>query len=149
MRVALDSNVLLYALLEPDSARGERAMGVIGRAAGRGVLAVQALGEFLWVVRRKRPDWAARATGRVNFYSRTFALVETDLALLLAADDLSARHRVPFWDALILKASARGGAAVCLTEDMQDGTTLDGVRIVNPFAPANAAELERLLPPAG
>ena len=146
MPTALDSNVLIYALLEPDSDKGERAVEVIARTAGRGLLAVQALGEFLWVVRRKRPEWSDRAVARVGFYRRTFKLVETDPDLLLAAHDLSICHQVPFWDAVILKAAARGGATLCLTEDLQDGATLDGVKIVNPFDPANTAELDRLLP---
>lgn len=146
MATTLDSNVLIYALLEPDSAKGERAVEMIARVAGRGVLAVQALGEFLWVIRRKRPEWSNRAVVRVGFYRRTFKLVDTDPDLLLAAHELGTRHQVPFWDAVILKAAARGGATLCLTEDLQDGATVDGVRIVNPFDPANAAELERLLP---
>ena len=37
------------------------------------------------------------------------------------------------WDALIVRAAQRGGCAVLLTEDLQDGRVFDGVTIVNPF----------------
>lgn len=146
MAATLDSNVLIYAVLEPGSAKGERSVAMIARVAVRGVLAVQAPGEFLWATRRQRPEWSHRAMARVDFDRRTFKLVDTDPDLLLAAHELGARHQVPFWDAVILKAAARGGARLCLTEDLQDGATLYGVKIVNPFEPANAAELDRLLP---
>jgi predicted nucleic acid-binding protein len=147
MRPAPDSNVLLYGFLEPDSGKGVMARDLVRRAArSGGVLAVQALGEFLWVVRRKRPEWAERAVQRAESFRKVFGLVETDFPLLLAAQDLAARHRVPFWDAVIFKAAARGGATLFQSEDLQDGARLDGLRVVNPFNAANGAELDCLLP---
>jgi predicted nucleic acid-binding protein len=34
---------------------------------------------------------------------------------------------------------------VLLSEDMQDGRTLDGLRVINPFAAANTDAIEALL----
>jgi predicted nucleic acid-binding protein len=121
MHPALDSNVLLYGFLEPESEKGVVARELVRLAARSRVLAVQALGEFLWVVRRKRPEWAERAVQRVEFFRQVFGLVETDFPLLLAAQDLAARHRLPFWDAVILKAAARGGVTLFLSEDLLAG----------------------------
>lgn len=146
MRPTLDSNVLIYALLEPKGTKGSVAVDVIDRAAGRGVLATQAIGELLSVVRRRRPDLAALAVDTAEQLRVAFTAVDTTVDVLLDAAALNTRHQVPFWDAVILKAAARGGATLCLTEDLQDGATLDGMRIINPFDPANAAELDRLLP---
>jgi predicted nucleic acid-binding protein len=146
MRPALDSNVLLYGFLEPDSERGAIANDVVQRSAGQGVLPIQALGEFLWVVRRRRPDWLERAIQRSGRLRLLFSTVDTDYALIQGAGELAARHNLKFWDAVILQASARGGAKLLLSEDMQDGSGPAGVRIVNPFNPANAALLDRLLP---
>jgi predicted nucleic acid-binding protein len=39
-----------------------------------------------------------------------------------------------FWDALIVEAALRGGADRLLSEDMQDGRVVEGMRIENPFA---------------
>ena len=146
MRPALDSNVLLYGFLEPDSDKGMFANELVQRVAGTGVIAVQVLGEFLWVVRRRRPEWSARAARRVEFLREVFAVVDTDFELLMAGQDLMSRHRLQLWDAVILKAAARGGAKLLLSEDMQDGARLDNMLILNPFNAANNTRLDTLLP---
>jgi predicted nucleic acid-binding protein len=146
IRPTLDSNVLIYALVEPDSAKGRRAIELIAVTAGRGVLATQALGEFLWVVRRRRPDLAVDALQTLGQLREVFAIVDTSVALLAAAAELRARCRLQFWDAVIWQAAASAGANLLLSEDLQDGFRADGMRVLNPFAPANVVELDRLLP---
>ena len=37
-----------------------------------------------------------------------------------------------FWDALIVRAAIAFACTVVYSEDMQDGRTIDGLRIVNP-----------------
>ncbi len=43
------------------------------------------------------------------------------------------RYRLSFWDALILGAAHVGACRYVLTEDLQDGQEIGGVRVVNPF----------------
>ena len=38
-----------------------------------------------------------------------------------------------FWDSLIWAVAKEGGVPYLLTEDLDDGATLEGVRFVNPF----------------
>jgi len=64
---------------------------------------------------------------------RGLHLVEVDLPLILAASELEERHRLSFWDALVVEAARRSGATRLVTEDLQDGRTISGVRIENPF----------------
>jgi predicted nucleic acid-binding protein len=45
---------------------------------------------------------------------------------------------------VVCAASADAGAKVLLTEDMQDGRILDGLRLINPFAEKNAKAIESL-----
>jgi predicted nucleic acid-binding protein len=141
---ALDSNILLYAELEPDSDKGQRAAQLIGDIAGRGVLAAQVLGEFLNVVRRRRPASFGEARRQADVYREVFALVPTDAALLAAAARFAERYKLQFWDSVIWQASAHGGAAVLFSEDLQDGFEVDGMRAINPF-PLEAADLASLL----
>jgi predicted nucleic acid-binding protein len=43
------------------------------------------------------------------------------------------RNRAASWDALIVIAAVRGGAERIISEDLQHGVTISGVRIENPF----------------
>lgn len=43
------------------------------------------------------------------------------------------RYGLSFWDALIVGAARVCGCGYVLTEDLQDGQELAGVRVVNPF----------------
>lgn len=55
-------------------------------------------------------------------------------------------HRFQVWDAVIWSAACTAGATVFLSEDQQDGMTLDGIRVVNPFS-RSEGELTKLLTP--
>jgi predicted nucleic acid-binding protein len=46
---------------------------------------------------------------------------------------------------VVCAASAQAGAKVLLTEDMQDGRIINGLRLMNPFAAANAKPIDDLL----
>ena len=65
-----------------------------------------------------------------------FPVVSTDAPLVVAAVALSRRHRLSLWDCMIVVAARAGGATELLTEDLQHGQILEGVRIVNPFRAA-------------
>jgi predicted nucleic acid-binding protein len=67
-----------------------------------------------------------------------------DLAVAL---DLVTAHNISFWDALLCATSIRMGLSFLLTEDFQDGRSLHGLTIVNPFRPGNNALIDRILPP--
>ena len=66
---------------------------------------------------------------------------------LSAALDAVKKHRLAFWDAMLWAAAQRAGVRHLLTEDLQDGFELEGVRFVNPFEPANDRLVDEILPP--
>lgn len=74
MRLTLDSNVLVYAALEPQTAKGQAAARLIEDAAAHGVLAAQALGEFLNVIRRRAPDLVDRALDQIDALMATYII---------------------------------------------------------------------------
>jgi predicted nucleic acid-binding protein len=65
---------------------------------------------------------------------------------LSAALDAVKEHRLAFWDALLWSAAQRAGVRHLLTEELQDGFQLAGVRFVNPFKAANERLIEEILP---
>lgn len=144
-RVALDSNILIYAEIEPDSEKGMRSADLILKVARDGVLPAQVLGEFLRFVQRRFPDSFAEATRQARLYQSVFITPPTTNAIINRASELAGAHRLQLWDCVVCAASAEARAKVLLTEDMQDGRILDGLRLINPFAAANTKSIDALL----
>lgn len=135
MRKFLDSNVLVYTDDADEPARQRRALDLVeeARLSGSGVVSTQVLQEYFVATTRKLGVDAVLAAQKVHLFSRLDVVV-IDVPDVEAAIDLHRLHRVSFWDALILRAAQRGGCRVLYSEDLQDGATLAGVRIENPFA---------------
>lgn len=134
MRRFLDTNVLLYADDLDAGPKRERAREILRDAirSGEGVVSTQVLQEFFVVSTRKLGVDPAAARRKVELLSE-MDLVRIDLGLILSAIDLHRLHSFSFWDALIVRAAAVGGCQTLLSEDLQDGRVVDGLRIENPF----------------
>lgn len=141
-RVALDSNVLLYAELEPESDKGRRAADLVLRAARDGVVPVQVLGEFLRVVQRRLPEAFAGAIRQAELYRTLFITPPTTDGVLASAAESSLKHGLQFWDAVVCAAADAAGATILLTEDLQDGRRLDNLRFLNPFSAQNKRAID-------
>lgn len=147
MPVAFDTNVLIYAELEPGTIKGALAGSLIKRgAAGGAIIAAQVIGEFLAVTRRKRPERFPGACELALDLPTLFRIPPTDAQVMCRAVELVQRHRLQSWDAVICAASLEAGATHLLSEDMQNGLVLMSLTIVDPFDPSNRPLLERLLP---
>ena len=53
--------------------------------------------------------------------------------MILRSIGASRRHKIAFWDALIVEAALAGGCSRLLSEDLQHQRTMAGLRIENPF----------------
>ena len=134
MRSLLDTNVLIYADAADEPAKQRQAVSLISelRRTGDAVLSTQVLQEYVNVALRKLRLPPALIRERLAFYRR-FDLVVTSPDLIAAALDLYVLRSISFYDALVVQAAAAGGCQRVLSEDLQHGATLGGVRIVNPF----------------
>jgi len=146
VRVVLDTNILVYAeglngdVKEKNAEQLVKKLPVIST-----FVPVQVLGELFRVLVRKagRKPEAARAS--LLTWQDTFPVIETSPSILFAATDLSVRHGLDIWDAVVLAAASSAGCRLLLSEDMQEGFTWGGVTVVNPFAAKRHELLERLL----
>lgn len=133
-RTFFDTNILVYADDRDGGEKRTQALAVLDAhiRSGTAVISTQVLQEFYSIATRKLgipPDVARR---KVELFSR-LDVVQVDVDLILGAIDLQRLQGFSFWDALILRSAAVSGCAVLLTEDLQDGRAIEGVRIVNPF----------------
>src|SRR6266545_5901553 len=121
IRVALDSNILIYAELEPDSEKGTRSADLILRVARDGVIPVQVLGEYLRFVQRRVPAGFEEAVRQASIYREVFLTPWTTDDVVAKAAELARTHGLQLWDCVVCVASADAGAKVLMTEVMQDG----------------------------
>ena len=57
-----------------------------------------------------------------------------------------ASHGPQFWDAMLWAPTERTGCRLILTEDFQDGRSLEGALFADPFKAENARRLDLALP---
>jgi len=133
----IDSNVLVYAVDESPAETGKhtRAIEVLSAQPASLVVSTQVLQEFYVVSTRKlkSPLSEERAAKAVRGIAKLDVVV-VDTALVLAAIDTSCGMRISLWDALIIEAAGRAGCERVLSEDLNAGQMIRGVRIENPFA---------------
>jgi predicted nucleic acid-binding protein len=132
----VDTNVLVYALAADDTRRSPIAQKLIRELMAAQVFqtSTQVLQELYVTLTRKvrtpmTPEQALRYLDQIAVWP--VALL--DYGALRGAVELSKNTMVSFWDALVLVAAARSGAKRLYTEDLQDGQTILGIEIVNPF----------------
>lgn len=133
-RVFIDTNVLVYADDLDAGPKNTLARTLVAEALlqGTGVLSTQVLQEFFAVATRKLGVAAEVARRKVELLAH-LEVVRIDVDAILAAIDLHRLHPLSFWDALIIQSAASAGCSRLLSEDLQHGRTLAGVKIENPF----------------
>jgi predicted nucleic acid-binding protein len=80
--------------------------------------------------RRRAQDRGKALAGKST---AAWPIMTVDFAAIRSAAGLSSDTKDSFWDALVVVATARSGADVLYTEDLNDGQEILGVRICNPF----------------
>jgi predicted nucleic acid-binding protein len=137
MRVFFDTNILVYMFDADAAEKKEMACSrfEIDAAAGRALLSTQVLQEFYVSVTRKlsiplEPEVAEEVVRNLS----TLPVIGIDAETIMAAIGRSRRAHLSFWDSLIIETALVGGAECLVTEDMQHGRIIDGLRVENPFA---------------
>lgn len=133
----VDTNILIYAH-DIDAGRKHRIAAEIIKELWEnrlGVLSTQVLQEFYVNVTRKilnpLPSMEARKIIREYF---VWQVEENHVNSILKASELEERHKISFWDALIVVAARQANVSKILTEDLNPGQLLEGIFIENPFA---------------
>lgn len=133
----LDSNVVVYAF---DAAGGEKstiANHIINAALRQGsaIISFQVVQETLHVIGRKFNRVANPQDRRVALAQVLTPLwrIHPSPALYAHGLDVQERYGLSFYDSLIVAAALEGGCTRLLSEDMQHGQQIEGLRIENPF----------------
>jgi predicted nucleic acid-binding protein len=149
MMVSFDTNVLVYATVSAPLAKTTRSRDLVVRAmrTGGNILLLQTLAEFSSVAIRKAGIAVDDVRTTIDAWRAVLPVQGTEDGDLSAALDAVKKHRLAFWDAMLWAGAQRAGVRHLLTEDLQDGFELEGVRFVNPFEATNDRLVDEILPP--
>jgi len=132
----VDTNILIYA---HDLDAGERRVQAAALLRelwheGRGIISTQVLQEFYVNVTVKIPQPLAPQAARdlLRVYG-AWQVEINDVETVILATEIQERSRISFWDAMIVAAACRGGAVTLLSEDLNHGQVIEGIRVTNPF----------------
>ena len=133
-KVFLDTNLLVYSVDTSDADKHRRSRQVVAAVgqAQTGVISTQVMLELFSALLRKLRHTPLEAKETVQRLS-AFEIVQVSPAIIERAMDCVLLYSISFWDALIVAAAAAANCRVLLTEDLQHGQSLLGVRIENPL----------------
>jgi predicted nucleic acid-binding protein len=134
----VDTNVLIYAHDIDAGPKHEIAKSVVRElwTERAGLLSTQVLQEFYVNVTRKIASPLPKDLARAVISSYASWCLEITVVEISTAFRIEDESHLGFWDALVIATAAKGGAARLISEDLNPGQTVLGIRIENPFAAA-------------
>jgi predicted nucleic acid-binding protein len=144
--VFVDTNVLVYARDPHDAMKKATAETLLRELwiEQRGRTSVQVLSEYYATVTRKlkpglTPDDAWEDVEALLAWEPQVI----DRGLLSQAREVERRHRLSWWDSMIVAAAQIQNCAVLMTEDLQHGLVCGTLTVRNPFATGVAEDVGR------
>jgi len=132
--VFVDTNIFMYSvdLADPKKQRASQSWLAELWAGGYGRISFQVLQEFYARVYQKDP--AAREAARAAIRDLlAWNPVPVNAEILDRSWKIQDRYQLSLWDSLIVAAAKAASCAYLLTEDLQDGQSLDGLLVISPF----------------
>ena len=133
----VDTNILIYAHDRSAGVKHDRARRTVEELwnSGDGVLSTQVLQELCINLRRKvaKPLPVDEVRQLSEDYLSWEVIVNTPESVLQALE-IKVRHKISFWDALVLQAAESAGAEVLYSEDLTSGHHYGTIQVVNPLA---------------
>lgn len=135
MTYLLDTNVLVYTLDPRDPRKRERARSLLEKLLelGRGAIPAQVLAELANVALRKLDLPADDAYGLIERLETIFPVYPLTPAIVLEALRGVRDHQLSYFDAQVWAAAKLHQADVVLSEDFAAGSTVEGIRFLDPF----------------
>ena len=131
----VDTNVLIYAHDVDQKEKHSIARMLVTELlkTQRGVLSPQVLQEFYVNVTGKIAKPLTKRAAREIVEDFRVWCIDTTSAEVATAFRIEDEARISFWDALICASALKAGAEVILSEDMNAGQKVAGIRMENPF----------------
>ena len=133
----LDTNVIVYSFDSDAQAKRDRSRALITAALQNhgAIISYQVAQEFLNVATRKfaSPMTEGQASDYLNAVLMPLCVVWPSQSLYASALQIQEETGFSFYDSLIVVGALEASCKRLLTEDLQDGQVVRGLKIVNPF----------------
>jgi predicted nucleic acid-binding protein len=135
VKTFVDTNILIYAHDLDAKEKHLAAREVLDElwANRTGVISTQVLQEFYVTVTQKLAKPLSKKVARTIVNTYVIWCVDITPAEIAAAFRIEDEARIGFWDALICATAMKCGAERILSEDLNAGKRITGIRIENPF----------------
>lgn len=138
-RSFLDTNIFVYSFDDVSPSKKAKAQELIEGALKdhSAIISTQVVQEFLNVASKKFVQPLAPRDRRLYLNSVLAPLCSVFPTLSLYGEALAILEETgySFYDSLIIAGALKGQCKTLLTEDLQHGQTVRGLRIENPFLP--------------
>lgn len=134
-KMFFDSNVLVYIIDDNNPEKQKVAIKVLSETlnSGNGCISTQSLQEFYNVATRKLKCPSEKAKVYLENFSQVFSVTKISVSSILKSIDISVRYKLSFWDSLIVISAVDSGSAFLVSEDLNSGQVIEGVKVINPF----------------
>ncbi len=136
-RFFLDTNIFVYSFDDSSTTKRRRSMHLIRQAVAtrKGMVSYQVVQEFFNVALRRfvHPMGAPEAEQYLSTVFRPLLAVHSSQALYAEALHLQGRHRLSWYDCLIVAAAIEARCSVLYSEDLQHKQQFGDLEVQNPF----------------
>ncbi len=133
-KIFIDTNILVYSMDRHNIDKQRRCRSLLRNVTAdmRGVISTQVMQEFYVAATKKLGADPLTVKDIMNSFNR-FEVVGVTPEIINGAIDCSILNRLSFWDALIVAAAESAHCELLLTEDLNSGQVIRGVKIENPL----------------
>lgn len=137
-RIFFDTNILVYAFNSRDSEKekSQTAQELLLKALSEDnlILSVQVLGELhVTLTQKGKPPLSQSDSKKIIDKICVAEIMELTKKMVLSALELQIRHKLSYWDALIIATAQSARCNRMFSEDLQHGQKFGELQILNPF----------------
>lgn len=130
----VDTSILLYQHGVNADEKSKIAANLVGELLlhGKLYLSTQVLQEFCYNALKKLGQPSEGVKVVLSDYLNA-NIVVNDAQSTREAIDISSTHQLSFWDSLIIAAASEARCKYLITEDLNHGQKIHGIKVINPF----------------
>lgn len=133
-KIFFDTNILMYTMDKKDQKKFEISRNIVKSISTEHspVISTQVLQEFYNACTTKLKLEKIFIKNIIHSF-KSMEIVTIDPQIIEQAIDISIIFQLSFWDSLIIAAAEQANCEFLISEDLNGGQTVRGIRIVNPF----------------